>query len=117
MIINTSFGNGLFVANPITLTEITEADIQANIMGAYEPVTMLLDLSAVSGGEYMVKPEKANIFIPLESGVMNYIQITSHGIIDADGYAKFKISEKNGSTVTGKGIKVGFIKFRKVINH
>ncbi len=117
MTINTSVSNGLFKADIIEFPEITESLVTADISGSKEPLAALVyvpDTVSASYSFYCANAPK-NI-IALEKG-LNVIHLTSKGIADEDGMAEFNVVAKDGSAVSGNGIKVGFVKYTSVINH
>lgn len=117
MIINTSLSNGIFKAGIVEFPEITESQITADIGGSKEPLAALVyvpDTASAAYSFYSAMAPKA--IVALEKG-LNVIHLTSKGIADEDGMAEFNVVAKDGSSVSGKGIKVGFIKYTSVINH
>ena len=117
MIINTSLSNGLFKADIVEFPEITESQITADIGGSKEPLAALVYLPDTLSAAYsFVCVNAPKNIISLEKG-LNVIHLTSKGIANDYGIAEFNVVAKDGSSVSGKGIKVGFVKYTSVINH
>ena len=118
--ISTTIKSGLFNADAIPFSTVSDAMISTDISGCKDPILVLIDVPQnAEGCEFSCLPAKAGFkkeSIKLESGVINGIFITSHGYKKDNGFADFEFSAVNGG-VASMGIKVAFVKQVSVINH
>jgi hypothetical protein len=120
--INSYSTNGLFKANAIALSEVTEAVFSADLSDAKDSITVIVDATASSASDIVLSclPSEAGygeVKVPLTSKSLNVVNITTKGIKKNDGLGEFKFVDTNGASLGQQDIKICFVKYSPVINH
>jgi hypothetical protein len=120
--INAYSTNGLFKANAIALSEVTEAVFSADLSDAKDSITVIVDTTASSASDIVLScmPSEAGygeVRVPLTAKSLNVVNITTKGIKKNDGFGEFKFVNTNGASLGQQGIKICFVKYSPVINH
>ena len=120
--VNVSSAIGLFKASKINYTTLSQNDFWADLKDAKESIGIIIEIPADATGSYKLECISADATIdsksiPLVSGVVNLIYITSFGLKDNTGIANFSIVASDGSSINSLGFKAAVIKHIPVMNH
>ncbi len=117
-IINTTTDRGIYEASTFEFTPVTEKEFSADVSGASEPITLIVDTTSDKSNEYsltLISLNGKKKSIPLAVGSLNVTRLTTYGYKKDDGYMDFEIS--GNASLASAGIKVAVLKYTPVVNN
>lgn len=115
---------GLFNSEAIPLIALNASEnvqtFDTEIGGGKDPVTLIIDIPSTGSGVHKlicIGTNGSEKEIPLTAAKLNITHITTHGLVDENGNAKFRYYTDNTDGIAMIGIKVSVIRHIQVVNN